>query len=171
MTALIRFNIYQWHEIHVTQYQKTAHEISLCLSKSGLYTALGFVSFFHMDRQLTSDFDQRGKVCDVIFSKNQFLLHGTFRLTANNHLAADYLITMKPHATQYQATFIVWGFKPQEQTNKSSFLVILKGIIWYSFNRACQQHSKNAIFNWNFQKYSVKIIYAIFDWVCLGYPT
>ena len=60
-----------------------------------------------MDRQLTSDFDQRGKVCDVIFSKNQFLLHVTFRLTANNHLAADYLITMKLHATQYQSTSIV----------------------------------------------------------------
>ena len=25
-------------------------------------------------------------------------------------------------------------------------------------------------FHWNFQKYSVKVIYAIIDWVCLGFP-
>ena len=33
-------------------------------------------------------------------------------------------------------------------------------------------HSNNAFFQWNFQKHSVKIIYAIaiIDWVCLGFP-
>ena len=37
-------------------------------------------------------------------------------------------------------------------------------------NRACQQHSHNAIVHRNFQKYSVKYIYAIIDWVCLEFP-
>ena len=37
-------------------------------------------------------------------------------------------------------------------------------------NRACIQQAHNAIFHWNFQKYSVKVIYAIIDSVCLGYP-
>ena len=32
-------------------------------------------------------------------------------------------------------------------------------------NRACLKHSHNAIFHWNYQKYSVKILYAIIDWV------
>ena len=36
--------------------------------------------------------------------------------------------------------------------------------------RACLQHSLNAVFLWNFQKYSVEILYAIIDWVCLGFP-
>ena len=31
-------------------------------------------------------------------------------------------------------------------------------------NRACSHHSHNATFDWNFQKYSVKILYAIIDW-------
>ena len=30
--------------------------------------------------------------------------------------------------------------------------------------------SHNAIFDWNFQKYSVKILYDIIDWVYLGIP-
>ena len=34
-------------------------------------------------------------------------------------------------------------------------------------DRAFQQHSYNVIFHW---KYSVKIIYAIIDWVRLGFP-
>ena len=31
------------------------------------------------------------------------------------------------------------------------------GVVWVSehLNRACQQHSHNTIFHWNFQKYSV----------------
>ena len=32
------------------------------------------------------------------------------------------------------------------------------------------QHSHNAILLWNFQKYSVRFIYAIIDWVVLGFP-
>ena len=28
----------------------------------------------------------------------------------------------------------------------------------------------NVIFHWNFHKYSVKIFYAIIDFVCLGIP-
>ena len=31
-------------------------------------------------------------------------------------------------------------------------------------------HSHNAIFHRNFQKYSVEILYAVIDWVCLGNP-
>ena len=30
-------------------------------------------------------------------------------------------------------------------------------------NYQCSQHSHNAIFHWNFQKHSVKILYAIID--------
>ena len=32
------------------------------------------------------------------------------------------------------------------------------------FNRACLQHSHNAIFHWTLQNYSVKVLYAIIDW-------
>ena len=41
-----------------------------------------------------------------------------------------------------------------------------------NLNKACYQHSQShtAIFHWNFQKYSVKFIYAIIDWVWLGFP-
>ena len=35
---------------------------------------------------------------------------------------------------------------------------------------ACWQRSQYAIFLRNFQKYSVKILYAIIDWVCPGIP-
>ena len=34
-----------------------------------------------------------------------------------------------------------------------------------NLNRACEQHSHIAIFLWNFQKYSVKFIYAIIECV------
>ena len=47
--------------------------------------------------------------------------------------------------------------------------------IFASINKFCSlighvNNIPNAIFHWNFQKYSVKIIYAIIDWVCLGFP-
>ena len=42
---------------------------------------------------------------------------------------------------------------------------------WVQYiNRVCEQNSHCAIFHWNYQNYSVKIIYAIIDWVCLGFP-
>ena len=42
-----------------------------------------------------------------------------------------------------------------------------------SYNREIR-HVKNiphnAMFHWNFQKYSVRVLYAIIDWVCRGIP-
>mgnify|MGYP001795645121 CR=1 FL=1 len=40
----------------------------------------------------------------------------------------------------------------------------------FNFNRTCLQYCLIAVFHWSFQKYSVKIIYAINDWVCPGFP-
>ena len=37
-------------------------------------------------------------------------------------------------------------------------------------NRACLQQCHNAVFHRIFQKYSVKIIYALIDWVCPEFP-
>ena len=42
-------------------------------------------------------------------------------------------------------------------------LTALLFIFKRDFNGACQQHSHNAIYHWNFQKYSAKIIYTIID--------
>ena len=43
---------------------------------------------------------------------------------------------------------------------------IIQGFLITCVNMACYQPSHNAIFHWNFQKYSVKIFIAIIDWVC-----
>ena len=79
-------------------------------------------------------------------------------------------------------TFFRWQpFKPQSSLNGWNICISLEFFKGYQTAawrylhsvslvcRTCQQHSHNAIFHWNFQLNSFKIMYAIIDWVWLGF--
>ena len=72
---------------------------------------------------------------------------------------------------------IIWNIPSPRSFWTNSFLTYMyvkkeKPFVYRPFSQimACKQHSHNAIVHLNFQKYSVKILYSIMDWVCLGQP-
>ena len=72
---------------------------------------------------------------------------------------------------------IIWNIPSPRSFWTNTFLTYMyvkkeKPFVYRPFSQimACKQHSHNAIVHLNFQKYSVKILYAIMDWVCLGQP-
>ena len=74
--------------------------------------------------------------------------------------------TTKGRTTQ-QSILILWHANSKSNKFVLSFYFSFK-LFWP--NRACCQHSHNAIFHWKFHKHSVKILQVMVYLVCLGIP-
>ena len=78
-----------------------------------------------------------------------------------NKVIGEFLSEQQPHPTLIAR--MVYEVTMNETCDDLFTCVVDRTKILLYINRAFKQHSHNASFHWNFQKYSVKIIYAVID--------